>query len=80
VKDIGEDFAGVAKAIRDFDLRGNRHRLKRPGGSLTPMQTKVVAYSSMNARSAILYASNLSLVEETQRFTALLETFLRENV
>jgi len=44
------------------------------------MQSKVVAYSSMNARFAILYALNLSLVEETLRFTALLETFLRENV
>jgi 3-oxoadipate enol-lactonase len=75
-----EGFARVAEAIRDFDVRGNRHRLKRPGGSLPPMQTKVVADSIMDARFAILDASHLSLVEETQRFTALLETFLRENV
>ncbi|OXC72631.1 hypothetical protein BSU04_40840 [Caballeronia sordidicola] len=44
------------------------------------MQTKAVVNSSMNARFAILDASNLSPVEETQRFRALLETFLRENV
>jgi 3-oxoadipate enol-lactonase len=44
------------------------------------MQTKMVADSTTNAGFAILDAVNLSLVEETQRFTALLETFLRENV
>jgi 3-oxoadipate enol-lactonase len=73
-----EGFARVAEVIRDVDLRG--HRLKRPGGSLPPTQTKAVVNSIMNARFAILYAPHLSLVEETQRFTALLETFLRENV
>lgn len=44
------------------------------------MQTKALIDSIKNAGFAILCALHLFLVEETQRFRALLETFLRENV
>jgi hypothetical protein len=41
---------------------------------------EVVVDSIMDARFEILDATHLSPVEETQRFAAFLETFLRENV
>ena len=83
-----EGFARVAEAIRDFDLREQSKLIKTPtlvvAGehdlNLSPKQTKEVADSILDARFAILDAAHLSPVEETQRFTALLETFLRENV
>jgi hypothetical protein len=43
-------------------------------------RSKAVVDSIMGARFEIVDATHLSSVEETQRFAAFLETFLRENV
>ncbi|AMM12782.1 MAG: alpha/beta fold hydrolase [Pseudomonadota bacterium] len=83
-----EGFAKVAEAIRDFDLRGRVASINAPtlvvagehDVDLPSAQSKVVADSIPGAKFEILDAAHLSPVEETQRFVALLETFLRENV
>jgi 3-oxoadipate enol-lactonase len=83
-----EGFARVAEAIRDFDLRGQVISIKTPtlvvvgkhDVDLPPSQSKVVADSIPGAKFEILDAAHLSPAEETQRFVALLETFMRENV
>jgi 3-oxoadipate enol-lactonase len=61
--------------------------IEAPGSLLYGMQVvlpssppKVVADSYLDAKLEILDAAHLSPVEETLRFVALLETFLRENV
>jgi 3-oxoadipate enol-lactonase len=83
-----EGFAKVAEAIRDFDLRKQVASIKTPtlvvvgehDVDLPPAQSRMVADSISGAKFEILDAAHLSPVEETQRFVALLDTFLRENV
>jgi 3-oxoadipate enol-lactonase len=83
-----EGFAKATEAVRDVDPRGQSTSLETPALvvagehdiDLPPTQSKAVADSIFDARFEILDAAHLSPAEEIQRFTALLETFLRENV
>ena len=83
-----EGFAKLAEAIRDFDVRGATSQIVTPtlviagdqDQDLPAAQTKAVADAIPGAHFEILHSAHLSPVQESQRFTAILETFLREKV
>lgn len=83
-----EGFARAAEAVRDFDVRGKLASVARPTlvvagkhDSGTPnAASKVIADTVPGARFEILDAAHLSPIEDSQRFTAILETFLRSSV
>jgi 3-oxoadipate enol-lactonase len=83
-----QGFASVAEAIHDVAPRRQSTSIKTPAlvvagrhdADMQPMRSKEVVDSLMDARFEILDAAHLSPAEETQRFAAFLETFLRENV
>jgi 3-oxoadipate enol-lactonase len=83
-----ESFARAAEAVRDFDARGKLGSIRCPtlvvaGERDTGTPTaavRVIAESVAGAQFEILDAAHLSPVEQSQRFTAVLETFLRQAV
>jgi 3-oxoadipate enol-lactonase len=66
--------------IRDVDLRGQSTSIKTPRRVIAADADESGGEFNHECKIRNTYAPHLSLVEETQRFTALLETFLRENV
>jgi 3-oxoadipate enol-lactonase len=81
-------YAMACEALRDFDLHDRLAELRVPAlviagryDSGTPVAaTKALADGIAGARFEILEAAHLAPLEEIHRFTALLETFLRQSV
>lgn len=83
-----EGYAMACEALRDFDAHDRLAELRVPAlavagryDSGTPVAaTRSLADAIAGARFEILDAAHLAPVEESHRFTALLETFLRQSV
>ncbi|HEY1609091.1 MAG TPA: alpha/beta fold hydrolase, partial [Paraburkholderia sp.] len=83
-----EGYAMACEAIRDFDVHERLGDLRirtlavagRHDTGTPPAATKAIADSIEGARFELIDAAHLAPVEGSQRFAALLETFLRAPV
>ncbi|KMQ80398.1 Beta-ketoadipate enol-lactone hydrolase [Candidatus Burkholderia pumila] len=83
-----EGFARAADAVSRFDVRDKLASIVRPTLVVTgehdsgtpPAQTKVIADTVQGAQFQLLDAAHLTPVEQSQRFGALLDGFLRNLV
>jgi 3-oxoadipate enol-lactonase len=73
-------LAKLAEAIRDFDLKAQFTSTKTQERVIDLDADKSGDRFDQECKNRNTSCVDVSLVEETQRFTALLETFLRENV
>jgi len=88
LRTASEGYAMACEALRDFDTHERLAELRVPAlavagryDSGTPASaTRALADAIAGARFEILDAAHLAPVEESHRFTALLETFLRQSV
>lgn len=83
-----EGYALACAALRDFDLRDRLAEVRirtlavagRHDTGTPPAATKAIADAIEGARFEVLEAAHLAPVEQSERFTALLETFLHKEV
>ncbi|CAB3767959.1 3-oxoadipate enol-lactonase [Paraburkholderia humisilvae] len=83
-----EGFALACAALRDFDVRDRLAEIRSPTLAVAgrhdtgtpPAATKAIADAVPGARFEVLDAAHLAPIEQSQRFTALLETFLQSQV
>lgn len=83
-----QGYAMACEAIRDFDVHERLDNLRvrtlavagRHDTGTPPAATKAIADAIEGARFELLDAAHLAPVEASQRFAALLETFLRPPV
>ncbi|WP_322010461.1 3-oxoadipate enol-lactonase [Paraburkholderia sp. J12] len=88
LRTASEGYAMACEALRDFDAHDRLAALKVPTLAVagrydtgTPAAlTQRLAQAIAGARLEILDAAHLAPVEESQRFAALLETFLHQSV
>lgn len=83
-----QGYARACEALRDFDVHERLAQLHVPtlvvagrhDSGTPPAHTEALARAIADARYELLDAAHLAPVEESQRFAALLETFLRQQV
>jgi 3-oxoadipate enol-lactonase len=83
-----EGYAQACLALRNFSLHDRLAEIGVPTLAVAgrhdtgtpPAATKAIADAIKGARFEILEAAHLAPVEQSERFTALLETFLRQDV
>jgi 3-oxoadipate enol-lactonase len=83
-----EGFAMACEALREFDLRGQHRAIRCPTLAVAgrhdtgtpPASTQAIADAIEGARFEVLDAAHLAPVEQSQRFAALLESFLERRV
>ncbi|MFC0398092.1 alpha/beta fold hydrolase [Paraburkholderia rhizosphaerae] len=83
-----EGFALACIALRDFDARDRLAEIRSPTLAIAgrhdtgtpPAATQAIAGAIRGARFEVLDAAHLAPIEQSQRFTALLETFLQSQV
>jgi 3-oxoadipate enol-lactonase len=83
-----EGYAQACIALRDFDVRSRLDEIALPtltvAGShdagTPPAVTQEIANAIRGARFEVLDAAHLAPIEHSQRFTALLESFLQKQV
>ncbi|MBB5500362.1 alpha/beta fold hydrolase [Paraburkholderia sp. MM5384-R2] len=83
-----EGFAMACEALRDFDLRGQHGAIRSPTLTVAgrhdtgtpPAATQAIAEAIEGARFELLDAAHLAPIEQSQRFAALLESFLERRV
>lgn len=83
-----EGYAQACLALRDFDVRGRLSEIALPtltvagrhDAGTPPAATQEVANAVRGARFELLDAAHLAPIEQSQRFTALLESFLQKQV
>jgi 3-oxoadipate enol-lactonase len=88
LRTASEGYAMACEAIRDFDVHERLAKVRVPAlvvagrydSSMPAALTQAVANAIADARFELLDAAHLAPVEESHRFTALLETFLRQSV
>ncbi|WP_296649780.1 alpha/beta fold hydrolase [Paraburkholderia sp.] len=88
LRTASEGYAMACEALREFDVHERLAQLRMPVlavagryDSGTPVAlTQALALAIAGARFEVLDAAHLAPVEESHRFTALLETFLRQSV
>jgi 3-oxoadipate enol-lactonase len=83
-----EGYAHACTALRDFDVRSRLNEIALPtlavagrhDAGTPPADTQAIANAIRNARFELLDAAHLAPIEQSQRFTALLESFLQKRV
>lgn len=83
-----EGFARAAEALRTFDARDTLASVEKPtlvvsgkhDNGTTTAASKMISDLVPGARLEILDAAHLSPIEESQRFTAILEALLHQSV
>ncbi|SDB86382.1 3-oxoadipate enol-lactonase [Paraburkholderia lycopersici] len=83
-----EGYAMACEALRDFDVQARLAQLRVPALAVAgrydngtpPTATQALAKSIEGSHFVVLDAAHLAPVEESHRFTALLETFLKQLV
>ncbi|RQH04699.1 3-oxoadipate enol-lactonase [Paraburkholderia dinghuensis] len=88
LRTASEGYAMACEALRDFDAHDRLAELRVPAlavagrydGGTPAAATRALADAIAGARFEILDAAHLAPVEESHRFTALLETFLHQSV
>ena len=83
-----EGFALACAALREFDVRDRLMQIRTPTLTVAgrydtgtpPAATQVIADAIRGARFEVLDAAHLAPIEQSQRFAALLETFLQSRV
>jgi 3-oxoadipate enol-lactonase len=83
-----EGYARACEALRDFDVHERLAQLRMPtlavagrhDSGTPPALTEALAHAIPDARLEMLDAAHLAPVEESHGFTALLETFLKQQV
>jgi 3-oxoadipate enol-lactonase len=88
LRTASEGYAMACEALRDFDAHDRLAKLSVPALAIAgrydsgtpPAATQALADAITGARFEILDAAHLAPVEESHRFTALLETFLHQAV
>jgi 3-oxoadipate enol-lactonase len=83
-----EGFALACAALREFNVRDRLAEIRTPTLTIAgrhdtgtpPAATQVIADAIRGARFEVLDAAHLAPIEQSQRFAALLETFLQSRV
>ena len=83
-----EGYAQACIALRDFDVRSRLTEIALPtlvvagrhDAGTPPAATQEIANAIRGARFELLDAAHLAPIEQSQRFTALLESFLQKPV
>ena len=83
-----EGYAQACIALRDFDVRSRLREITLPtlavagrhDAGTPPAATQEIANAIRGARFELLDAAHLAPIEQSQRFTALLESFLQKPV
>jgi 3-oxoadipate enol-lactonase len=83
-----EGYARACIALRDFDVRSRLTEITLPtlavagrhDAGTPPAATQEIANAIRGARFELLDAAHLAPIEQSQRFTALLESFLQKPV
>ena len=83
-----EGYAQACIALRDFDVRSRLSEIDLPtltvagrhDAGTPPAATHEIANAIRNAQFELLDAAHLAPIEQSQRFTALLESFLQKRV
>ncbi|GAB7527216.1 3-oxoadipate enol-lactonase [Paraburkholderia sp. 2C] len=83
-----EGFALACAALREFDVRDRLSEIRTPTLAVAgrhdtgtpPAATQAIADAIRGARFEVLDAAHLAPIEQSQRFAALLETFLQLRV
>ncbi|MEM5438146.1 3-oxoadipate enol-lactonase [Paraburkholderia diazotrophica] len=83
-----EGYAHACLALRDFDVSGRLKEIALPtltvagrhDAGTPPAATQAIADAIRGARFELLDAAHLAPIEQSQRFTALLESFLQKLV
>ncbi|MEC5408418.1 3-oxoadipate enol-lactonase [Paraburkholderia sp. MPAMCS5] len=85
---LPEGYAMACEALRDFDVRGKLGNIRCPAlvvagrhdTGTPPAASQLIADAIEGAHFELLDAAHLAPVEQSQRFAALLETFLERPV
>jgi 3-oxoadipate enol-lactonase len=88
LRTASEGYAMACEALRDFDVHARLATLRVPtlavagqyDSGMPPAVTEALANAIVGSRFELLEAAHLAPVEESHRFAALLETFLRQSV
>ncbi|MBP0588791.1 alpha/beta fold hydrolase [Paraburkholderia sp. LEh10] len=83
-----DGYAHACVALRDFDVRGRLAEITLPtltvagrhDAGTPPAATQVIADAIRGAKFELLDAAHLAPIEQSQRFAALLESFLQKRV
>ncbi|MCX4163967.1 MULTISPECIES: 3-oxoadipate enol-lactonase [Paraburkholderia] len=83
-----QGYARACEALRDFDVRDRLAALRMPTLTVAgrhdtgtpPAATAAIAEAIEGARHELLDAAHLAPIEQSQRFAAMLETFLQSPV
>jgi 3-oxoadipate enol-lactonase len=87
-KTSSEGYAQACFALRDFDVRSRLNEIALPtltvagrhDAGTPPAATQDIANAIRDAQFELLDAAHLAPIEQSQRFTALLESFLQKRV
>lgn len=87
-KTSSEGYANACSALRDFDVRSRLVQITLPtltvagchDAGTPPADTQAIATAIRGTRFELLEAAHLAPIEQSQRFAALLETFLQRRV
>ena len=83
-----EGYALACASLRDFDVRGRLGEISAPTLTIAgrhdtgtpPADTEEIAHAIRGSRFELLEAAHLAPIEQSQRFTAVLESFLQTRV